>query len=156
MTGLSLSSLCLCSHQPHTRLYLPNLFILLLHLLLHTLHLFLLSTLFQMFEEWFSGSGSEASGLSSELFSDLGSGFSSGFTSDTSFAPGSGLDFGSAWGSGKVYCLCLLDKPANNKRQKYSQKPEHWTTLNVNLRQQQSIILYQFGFYFITVMKLMM
>ncbi|KAA8586686.1 hypothetical protein FQN60_016382, partial [Etheostoma spectabile] len=39
----------------------------------------LLSALFQMFEEWFSGSGPDGSGLSSELSSDLGSGFSSGF-----------------------------------------------------------------------------
>lgn len=151
MTGLSF---ILCSHQPHTRLYLPTLLILPFHLLLHTLHLFLLSTLFQMFEDWFSGSGSDASGLSSESFSDLGSGFSTGFTSEASFASGSGLDFGSAWGSGEVYCPCLLVKPANNKRQKYSQKSEHWTTLNVNLRQQQSIIFYQWCFYFIRTVTL--
>lgn len=84
--------------------------------LLPSCHLVFLPTLFQMFEDWFSGSGPDGSGLSSELSSDLGSGFSSGVRSESSFASGSGLDFGSAWGSGEVHCPGLLGKPANYQK----------------------------------------
>lgn len=78
-----------------------------------------------MFEDWFSASGPDGSGLSSELSSDLGSDFSSGFSSESGFSSGSGLDFWSAWGSGKVSSPGLLGKPANNKGQNYSPKPEY-------------------------------
>ncbi|XP_068604929.1 collagen, type XV, alpha 1b [Brachionichthys hirsutus] len=52
-----------------------------------------------MFDGWFSASGSDGSGFSPELSSDLGSGFSSGFSSESRFASGSGLDFGSGQSS---------------------------------------------------------
>lgn len=74
--------------------------------------------LFQMFEDLFSGSGAEGSGLSSELYSGLGSGFSSGFISEAGFASGFGLELGSAWVSGEVYCLGLLGEPINTKKKK--------------------------------------
>lgn len=68
------------------------------------LPLFTALTLFQMFEDWFSSSGADGSGLSSEPAFDLGYDFGSGFDS------GSGPDFGSAWGSGEVLLPCLLRK----------------------------------------------
>lgn len=55
-----------------------------------------------MFEDWFSGSGPDGSGLSSE--------FSAVLSSDVSSSFGSGSDFESAWGSGEVYStapVCL-------------------------------------------------
>lgn len=70
--------------------------------------------LFQMFDDWFSGSEPNGSGLSSELTSDLGSDLGSVF-SESSFVSGSGLDFKSAWSSGEVYCCGLLSEPANKK-----------------------------------------
>lgn len=76
-----------------------------------------------MFEDWFSASGSDGSGLSSDLTFDLGTGFSSGFSHESGF--GSGLDFDSASGSGEVYSPGLLGKPENNKRQNYSSKSEY-------------------------------
>lgn len=76
-----------------------------------------------MFEDWFSALWPDGSGFRSELSPDLGTGLSSGFSSEAS---GSGSDFVSAWGSGEVYCPGLLGRPANNKRQNYSPKPEYW------------------------------
>ena len=99
---------------------------------IHLLHPFdasLSSTLFQMIEDLFSGSGPDESVSSSELtsvlMSELGSGFSSGFSSDSGLGSGSGLGFESAWGSGEVYSSGFLHKAGNNKRRNYSQKPEH-------------------------------
>lgn len=99
----SLPTLC-----PHQSLFCPHR-VPFLHLPLPSHHLFLLSTLFQMFKDCFSGSELDESGLSSELSSDLasdlGSDFSSGFSTEPS---GSGLVFGSAWGSGEVHWRGLL------------------------------------------------
>lgn len=79
------------------------------------LHYYLL---FQMFEDWFSGSGPDGSGSGSELSSVLSSDLSSAFSSEASFGSGSGLDFSSAWGSGEVYTgLVSMEKQANSKRQ---------------------------------------
>lgn len=100
----------------------PSLIMITLYSTLHSHHLLPLSTLFQMFEDLFSGSGAEGSGLSSELYSGLGSGFSSGFISEAGIASGFGLDLGSAWVSGEVYCPGLLGKPANNKKAELQSK----------------------------------
>lgn len=74
------------------------------------LPLFTALTLFQMFEDWFSSSGADGSGLSSEPAFDLGYDFSSGLSHGSGFDSGSGPDFGSAWGSGEVLPPCLLGK----------------------------------------------
>lgn len=68
---------------------------------------FCFPTLLQIVEDWFSGSGSEGSGLSSGLTAhldlDLGSGLSSGFSSESSYGLSSEFDFRSTLGSGEVY-----------------------------------------------------
>lgn len=63
-------------------------------------------TVFQMFEDWFSSSEADDSGLSSVSAPELGSDFSSGLSRGSGL--GSGPDFGSAWGSGEVLQPCLL------------------------------------------------
>lgn len=63
-------------------------------------------TVFQMFEDWFSSSEADASGLSSVSPPELGSDFSSGLSHGSGL--GSGSDFDSAWGSGEVLQPCLL------------------------------------------------
>lgn len=63
-------------------------------------------TVFQMFEDWFSSSEADRSGLSSVSPPELSSDFSSRLSHGSGL--GSGPDFGSAWGSGEVLQPCLL------------------------------------------------
>lgn len=88
-------------------LYLHNqsLFVPLLFLLL--IPTWNLSYLFQMVEDWFSGSGPDGSGLSSE--------FSAVLTSDFGSSSGSDSDFESAWGTGEVYCPVCLENQQTKK-----------------------------------------
>lgn len=70
-----------------------------------------------MFDSWFSGSGPDESGLGPDLDSAIGSGLGSGLSYESSFGSRSELDFGSAWGSGKVQNFAH-----DYKRQMYSQR----------------------------------
>lgn len=70
-------------------------------------------TVFQMFEDWFSSSEADASGLSSGSEPELASEFSSGLSHGSSL--GSGSDFGSTWWSGEVLQPCLLEVKSSKR-----------------------------------------